>query len=100
MTPRLTISGARATITLTGKFDFHSRQPFNQALEKALASQAREVVIHLGEVSYLDSSALGLLLVTQDKAKTAGKTLLLGGVQGAVKQVLEIANFHKRFPFI
>ena len=100
MTPRVTIAGPRATVDLSGQFDFKARLPFNDAFSKALESPAREILINLREVTYLDSSALGLLLVSQDKAKERSKTILLGGLQGSVKQVLEIANFHKRFTII
>ena len=53
----------------------------------------------LGNVAYLDSSALGMLLMLRDKAKSSGKTVCLANARG-VRQVLDIANFGKLFPIV
>jgi anti-anti-sigma factor len=55
------------------------------------------VDVDLGEVAYLDSSALGMLLMLRDKAKSAGREVRLVNARGSVRQVLEIANFGKLF---
>ena len=57
----------------------------------------REITIHFGEVDYLDSSALGMLLLLREKAEGTGKSVILAGLHGTVKQVLDIANFGKLF---
>ena len=38
-----------------------------------------------------------MLLLLREKAEGAGKNVVLTGLQGTVKQVLEIANFGKLF---
>jgi anti-anti-sigma factor len=92
------VSGERATLKLGGRFDFHSHRDFNSAYEKILEiGSVREIVIDLGEVDYLDSSALGMLLLLREKAEGKGKSVALAGLKGTVKQVLEIANFGKLF---
>jgi anti-anti-sigma factor len=57
----------------------------------------REIEIDFQGVDYLDSSALGMLLMLRDKASGSGKDISLVGVKGSVRQVLEIANFSKLF---
>ncbi len=57
----------------------------------------REIAINFKQVDYLDSSALGMLLLLREKSEAAGKSVSLIGLQGMVKQVLEIANFGKLF---
>ena len=92
------VSGGHATLKLRGRFDFHSHSDFRSAYEAILASDAvREIVIDFGEVDYLDSSALGMLLLLREKADSSGKSVFLSGLKGTVKQVLEIANFGKLF---
>jgi HptB-dependent secretion and biofilm anti anti-sigma factor len=54
-------------------------------------------VVDFGRVDYLDSSALGMLLLLREKAEAAGKKVSLANLSGTVKQVLEIANFGKLF---
>ncbi|MDP2433596.1 MAG: STAS domain-containing protein [Pseudomonadota bacterium] len=92
------VSGDRATLKLGGRFDFHSHRDFRAAYEKVLETGAvREIIIHFGEVDYLDSSALGMLLLLREKAEGTGKNVVLAGLHGTVKQVLDIANFGKLF---
>ena len=90
---------SQARIQLSGRFDFNSHREFRDAVDRALGSPGTtEVAVDLGNVAYLDSSALGMLLMLRDKAKAAGKTVTLVNLHGAVKQVIEIANFGKLFP--
>lgn len=92
------VSGDRATLKLGGRFDFHSHRDFRSAYEKILGTGAvREIVIDFGEVDYLDSSALGMLLLLREKAEGSGKNVVLAELRGTVKQVLDIANFGKLF---
>ena len=58
----LSADGRELTITIQGRFDFSAHQEFRAAYEK-LASKPEAYVIDLGEATYLDSSALGMLLL-------------------------------------
>jgi anti-anti-sigma factor len=88
----------RSVIRLLGRFDFNSHREFREAVDKALgAGDSTEVAVDLGSVEYLDSSALGMLLMLRDKAQGAGKSVSLANCRGAVRQVLDIANFGKLF---
>jgi len=96
----LTTNG-RAVIRLRGRFDFNTHREFREALDVAVAdASAKEVAVDLAEVDYLDSSALGMLLMLRDKARLADKEVLLINCKGAVKQVLDIANFGKLFSIV
>lgn len=90
--------GAKAAIKLAGRFDFNTQRDFRSAYEALVGDGAvREIRIDFAGVHYLDSSALGMLLMLRDKMNGAGKEVLLENVHGNVKQVLEIANFGKLF---
>lgn len=92
------VTAGTAVLSLNGRFDFHSHRDFRTAYENALDDNAvREIAIDFKEVDYLDSSALGMLLLLREKAEAAGKSVALAGLHGMVKQVLEIANFGKLF---
>ena len=87
-----------AELRLTGRFDFNAHRDFRAAYEPLMADgEVRAVSIDMAGVDYLDSSALGMLLMLRDKAGAVNKTLALINVRGPVKQVLEIANFGKLF---
>ncbi len=88
----------KATIKLVGRFDFNTHREFRSAYEPLIGdASVRSVVVDFSGVDYLDSSALGMLLMLRDKLGGANKEVSLLGVRGNVKQVLDIANFGKLF---
>lgn len=89
----------QVTIRLQGRFDFNTHREFRACIEEALKIPlSHKVLIDLGAVDYLDSSALGMLLILRDKAQAASKAVALTNCRGSVAQVLEIANFGDLFP--
>jgi len=86
------------TIRLEGRFDFSTHRDFRAAVEKASQEATGNLIlIDLGGVDYLDSSALGMLLMLRDKVGVAKKSVSLTNCRGNVRQVLDIANFGKLF---
>ncbi len=88
----------RSVIRLSGRFDFNAHREFRDAVDQVLKGDGpQQILVDFGAVDYLDSSALGMLLMLRDKARSAGKSVSLANCRGAVKQVIEIANFGKLF---
>lgn len=91
-------NGPSAVIRLGGRFDFSAHREFRVAVDKALnPGEVREVKVDLGDVGYLDSSALGMLLMLRDRARATNRPVALTNCKGSVKQILDIANFSKLF---
>ncbi len=89
-----------STFTLhpTGRFDFNSYNEFRQSYESALAIEGLQtLIVDLSDVQYIDSAALGILLLLRDKASESSTHVVLSNAQGTVKDVLQIANFHRIF---
>ena len=94
------VNPAESIIALSGRFDFGSRKEFFLQCDVALSGVSKgPVVVNLSNVAYIDSSALGMLLLLRDKVNCAGRNLLLRGAVGNVAGVLRIANFDKLFTF-
>lgn len=89
-------SGA-GTIELRGRFTYESHKMFRAAYDECLASPANTIAVDFHAVDYLDSAALGMLLVAREKATSKGKTVVLKNCRGNVKSVLDVACFHKLF---
>lgn len=88
----------QARLELRGRFDFTSHRDFKHAYESAFATgDVGEVVVDMREVEYLDSSALGMLLLLRDKGKSLSKPVSLANCTGSVRDVLRVANFDKLF---
>lgn len=101
MQANVSTNNGEARIKLSGRFDFNSHREFRAAYEPLLEkTEVRSLVVDLAGVDYLDSSALGMLLMVRDKAGAASKAVLLANAQSGVKQVLDIANFSKLFKMI
>lgn len=84
-------------IALTGSFDITAHRCIRKAGEDALNSGGRIIDIDLENVEYLDSSALGMLLLLREKARAVDKEVTLSRCQGTVLHVLNIANFNRLF---
>jgi anti-anti-sigma factor len=91
--------GKVVTISIHGRFDFSVHRDFRNAYEKILQPGV-VVVVDLGQTEYVDSSALGMLLLLREYA--GGDTAAIKLVHGSpeVKKILTIANFHQLFDVV
>jgi anti-anti-sigma factor len=87
-----------STIVLSGRFDFSSHRDFRAAYEALLAAGGiSKITLDMQGVEYLDSSALGMLLLLNEKATPSNIKVVISKPQTNVRQILEIANFNKLF---
>ena len=88
------VSGGKLTISIIGRFDFAKHQEFRESYEnKALTA----VVVDLKEATYLDSSALGMLLLLRDHAGGEDSDIRVVNSSSDVRKILAISNFDKLF---
>ena len=98
MNVNLNQQSGEARLALSGRFDFTCHGGFKKAYDQAFAASGIDrLVVDMREVEYLDSSALGMLLLLRDKCKTLNKQVSLANCTGAVRDVLRVANFDKLF---
>ncbi|MCA3069626.1 MAG: STAS domain-containing protein [Rhodocyclaceae bacterium] len=98
MQTRVSVINERVRISLSGRFDFNAHRIFKSAYEGQIgSSEISAIEIDLGNVDYLDSAALGMLLLLRDQASGTHKTVILSNCHGVVQQILDIANFKKLF---
>ncbi|WP_174875272.1 STAS domain-containing protein [Vogesella oryzae] len=98
MKPIVRIEGKSGSIVLVGQFDFNVHKDFRAASQELLENSAiSHIEVDFEQVPYLDSSALGMLLLLKERAGAAGKDLALVNCRDTVRQVLEIACFTKLF---
>ena len=95
---KVTIAGTVAKLHMQGRFDFNVHRSFKDAYDPLLQQEGvSSLEIDLGDVEYLDSSALGMLLLVRERAEAVGKHVVLSRPNPTVVQILEIANFGKLF---
>jgi anti-anti-sigma factor len=89
-------TGDELTISIEGRFDFSSHQEFRECYERAEGSP-RSYVVDLNRTTYLDSSALGMLLLLRDHAGGDGADIKIVNCNRDVKKILTISNFEQLF---
>ncbi|HJL39875.1 MAG TPA: STAS domain-containing protein [Myxococcales bacterium LLY-WYZ-16_1] len=78
-------------ITVEGRFDFQVHREFRAVLDGV--SSGGRCVVDLSRTSYLDSSALGMLLLLRERCAD----VRVENASDDVRKVLEIANFQRLF---
>ena len=88
--------GKKLTIKVKGRFDFGKHQEFRNAYERQ-GQRPETVVVDLKEATYLDSSALGMLLLLRDHAGGDESDIRVVLASPDVRKILAISNFDKLF---
>jgi anti-anti-sigma factor len=86
----------RLTIKVRGRFDFGLHQAFRSAYEDPPVAP-EQVVIDLAETTYLDSSALGMLLLLREYQGGDQARVSVVNANTDVRTILAISNFSKLF---
>jgi anti-anti-sigma factor len=88
--------GQILTIRIEGRFDFSTHQAFRNAYEQE-TREVNQFIVDLSDTTYLDSSALGMLLLLRDYAGGDGARIELRNCNSDVRRILTISNFEQLF---
>ncbi len=88
--------GKTLMIAIKGRFDFGSHQSFREAYER-FYMKPEAYVVDLKDTTYLDSSALGMLLLLRDYAGGEKAQVEVINSNNDVRKILAISNFDKLF---
>ncbi|MFK7864436.1 MAG: STAS domain-containing protein [Pseudohongiellaceae bacterium] len=89
-------SGEELTISIEGRFDFSAHQEFRDCYEQ-IEADPDSYVVDLNRTTYLDSSALGMLLLLRDHAGGDNAEVRIVNCNRDVKKILTISNFEQLF---
>jgi anti-anti-sigma factor len=84
-------------ITVTGELDIAATPELSTVLLIAANAPGPLVVVDLGDVEFIDSTALGTLLKAGTEIEAAGKQLRVVCADGPVRRLLEMTNLTNRF---
>ncbi|HET8799740.1 MAG TPA: STAS domain-containing protein [Marinobacter sp.] len=88
--------GKTLIIRIEGRFDFSTHQSFRDAYEHGDPA-VRSFVVDLSQTTYLDSSALGMLLLLRDYAGGDNARISIENCNSDVRRILSISNFEQLF---
>ncbi|MDC8829421.1 STAS domain-containing protein [Alteromonas gilva] len=84
------------TIAIPERFDFSFHKSFTEQYNKILDQQTKGLItLDFSRVLYLDSAALGMIVLLQKRAKANGCNVEVANAKGTALEVLQIANFDK-----
>ena len=83
-------------IAIDGRFDFSAHKDFRDAYED-LDEKPSSYQIDMTEAQYIDSSALGMLLLLRDHAGGDSADVEIVNCNADVKKILTISNFDQLF---
>lgn len=83
------------TIEVQGRFDHARQSAFRQAYTDA--GDCAGIIIDLSGATYIDSAALGMLLVLRERLGDDVQRAIIRGAAGQPLDALMIAHFHRLF---
>ena len=88
--------GSELRIHVEGRFDFGSHEEFRAAYQQHPVEFVRYQV-EMRKTTYLDSSALGMLLLLREHAGGETAEICLANCNADVRRILNISNFEQLF---
>lgn len=96
ITHQIVDDGKTVNIQVVGRFDFSSHQEFRDTYSGVDPTKMR-FNINLSQTEYLDSAALGMLLVLRERAGGDKADITLSGCNASIQQILDITRFERMF---
>lgn len=88
--------GDACVVKLAGELDLYNAQRVREALAEAAADAPQRIVVDLGEVEFIDSTALGVLIEARTRLANRRAFLLAApGLQ--TRRALEISGLDRHF---
>lgn len=91
--------GDRHIIALSGEFDLDGVARVDEELRRAEATDARQIVLDLTGLGFMDSSGIRLILEAQARSRAAGNRLVLTCGPGPVQRLFDMTDLTSRLPF-
>ena len=94
VTAKFSEESKQLVIMINDRFDFSLHQAFRDSYS-AYAGKQLDYVLDLSGANYMDSSALGMILLLKDFVETNTSKLVIRNANESVRKILEIAQFHR-----
>ena len=93
-----TARGDAVDLALAGDLDMSATFALEPVLDRVLAEEPGELVLDLGQVPFVDSSGLGLLIATHERASRAGVDMAIAGAGPEIQRVFHFAGLDGVLP--
>ena len=91
---KLSSENKQLIISIDDRFDFSLHQQFRDSYT-SITEPNLTFTLDLSETEYMDSSALGMILLLKDHVDLYSGKLIISSPSDTVKKILEIAQFQR-----
>lgn len=84
-------------VRVSGRMTHADHRGFRGILGAIGESWSPRIVFDLSQAEFMDSSALGMLLIVRDAATQQNRVVALQGASGQVEKLISIGKLHKYF---
>ncbi|MGD1907973.1 MAG: STAS domain-containing protein [Leptolyngbyaceae cyanobacterium] len=81
----------------TGILDSTQADSFRQQVDEALGTDADKLLIDLSNISFVDSSGLGALVMVLKKVRAANKEMFVCSINDQVRMLFELTSMDRVF---
>jgi anti-sigma B factor antagonist len=85
-------------IDVNGEMDLYNSYKLKELVMKMLEKKVTRFIINLGNVNYIDSSGIGVLIFICSTMKKMQLKLAMANIRGSVKDAIELAKLIDYFP--
>jgi stage II sporulation protein AA (anti-sigma F factor antagonist) len=86
-------SGERLTVMLSGEIDHHILKSMRGPIDAQIEQHTpRQLILDFGNVSFMDSSGIGLILGRRRIAESFGGKVFLRNASGYVEKLIRLAG--------
>jgi anti-sigma B factor antagonist len=89
--------GTWTVVNVRGELDLSTSDALRSALDAAFNADPPRIAVDLTDVSFMDSSTLGVLVATLKRAQEREGELRLVGVQGSPAKVIALTGLDSAF---
>ena len=97
VTQEVSSDGKKVQINITGRFDYKVSQAFRDSYRRVPGQECITFYVDLSNANYMDSSALGMLLLLREHAKCRGGSVFIERPSKQIDNILKVANFEQLF---
>lgn len=87
-------------IALTGELDIASALEFEEGLTQAEADAPEVLVLDLRQLAFIDSTGLRAVIAADERARSAGRRLVIVRGTAAVDRVLSVTQLDQRLELV
>ncbi len=95
MTYAITQQDTKTIITLSGSLDAEESLELRPTLDELLSDTQQDLIMDMGDVEFLDSSGIGMLVYAFKRLKAEGRSIMIKAVHGQPYDLMKMLHIDK-----